>query len=68
MRVPSIFLSAFLFVAACSQNSADDPPAEFLNLALAANGSSVCYRLRQFLVTRRALGQTFQWEKLGDNT
>ena len=71
MRQYLFALTASMLVTACGSSTPDQPPTDFLDTPMAARSSSQtssCYRLRQLLLTRKALAMTFKWQQLDDDT
>ena len=71
MRQYLFALTASMLVTACGSSTPDRPPRDFLDTPMAASSSgqtSSCYRLRQLLLTRKALGLTLEWRQLDEAT
>lgn len=71
MRQYLFALTASMLLTACGSGTPDRPPRDFLDTPMAASSSgqtSSCYRLRQLLLTRKAIGLTFKWQQLDEAT
>ena len=71
MKAGLFVATAALLATACGSGPTDQPSREFLDTPLAARSTgqeSSCYRLRQLLLTRMALGLALEWKRLDANT